>query len=62
MGFGDVDPSSVLDYVTYFYKPGDLEDSGLYDECSIFVSSSLAGGFSLIPLEAMACNAAEASS
>ncbi|MEM0135232.1 MAG: glycosyltransferase family 4 protein [Thermoplasmatales archaeon] len=62
MGFGDVDPSSVPNYVTYFYKPSDVEVSALYNECSVFVSPSLVEGFSLMPLEAMACGASVISS
>ncbi|MEM0135959.1 MAG: glycosyltransferase family 4 protein [Thermoplasmatales archaeon] len=62
MGFGNVEPFSVPDYVTYFYKPSDVEVSALYNECSIFISTSIVEGMPLMPLEAMACGAAVISS
>ncbi|MEM0134004.1 MAG: glycosyltransferase family 4 protein [Thermoplasmatales archaeon] len=62
VGFGNMHPNRIPDYVTYYYMPSRSDVCKLYNECSIFVSTFIVEGFSLMPLEAMACGACVISS
>ncbi|MHB1830732.1 MAG: glycosyltransferase family 4 protein [Candidatus Micrarchaeaceae archaeon] len=58
IAFGNIEKSKVPDYIEYYYKPTNKRLIKLYNEASIFISTSLIEGFSLIPAQAMACGCA----
>lgn len=56
--YGNLDPKDVPNYVDYYYSPTDRKLSQLLNSNAIFVLTSRLEGYSLPPLEAMACGCA----
>ena len=56
--YGNLNKKDLPDFVDYYLTPSDEDIVGLLNSCSIFVITSVLEGYSLPPLEAMACGCA----